>query len=399
MEMEGGDVFLDSQDPCEFLLPAIEELYLKARLDNLVREALVVLAEIAAECRKQPEQRTQWEYLRGKVLDAGPDYCKEAEDHLAKSVQLDPSRVDAWCCLGNCFWKKGDLTQAKTASNMLLARSSSLTSSGSPDEAETVEESIRHAKQAVTLDIKYGWSWYTLGNAYFTSFFVMGAWDRSKLHQSLRAYQNVVKDEMASANPDLHFNSATVHQYLEDYERALQRFEAASIRDPGLHAQHEVSKLVNLLSRLEDLTVNKGRIKPKRLATILSCLPPDISVGAHKQVRVGALQEGFNKGVALPGKVLQAIPHENSVPLFYLVADREANCFALSVYALRDGAGGKTVTLLEPFFHNVCVSWQNKTYQYKAIRVDLPQQLLLNGQPTLVQDAVCSTLQAENIAP
>jgi hypothetical protein len=22
--------------------------------------------------------------------------------------------------------------------------------------------------------------------------------------------------------------------------------------------------------------------------------------------------------------------------------------------------GGKTVTLLEPFFHNVCVSWQNK---------------------------------------
>jgi hypothetical protein len=99
MEMEGGDVFLDSQDPCESLLPAIEELYLvrdtffpldptikKARLDNLMREALVVLAEIAAECRKQPEQRTQWEYLRGKVLDAGPDYCKEAEDHLAKSV-------------------------------------------------------------------------------------------------------------------------------------------------------------------------------------------------------------------------------------------------------------------------------------------------------------------------
>jgi len=125
----------------------------------------------------------------------------------------------------------------------------------------------------------------------------------------------VEKDEMASANPDLHFNSATVHQYLEDYERALQRFEAASICDPGLHAQHEVSKLVNLLSRLEDLTVNKGRIKPKRLATILSCLPPDISVGAHKQVRVGALQEGFNKGVALPGKVLQAVPHENSVPL------------------------------------------------------------------------------------
>jgi hypothetical protein len=47
---------------------------------------------------------------------------------------------------------------------------------------------------------------------------------------------------------------------------------------------------------------------------------------------------------------------------YYLVADREANCFALSVYALREGAirEGNTVTLLEPFFHNVCVSWQGK---------------------------------------
>jgi hypothetical protein len=57
------------------------------------------------------------------------------------------------------------------------------------------------------------WAADTLGNAYFTSFFVTGAWDRSKLHQSLRAYQNVEKDEMASANPDLHFNSATVRTF------------------------------------------------------------------------------------------------------------------------------------------------------------------------------------------
>lgn len=34
----------------------------------------------------------------------------------------------------------------------------------------------------------------TLGNAYLTSFFVSGAWDRSKLHQSLKAYQNAVSE-------------------------------------------------------------------------------------------------------------------------------------------------------------------------------------------------------------
>ena len=48
-----------------------------------------------------------------------------------------------------------------------------------------------------------------------------------------------------------------VHQYLEDYERALRGFEAASVRDPGLHADHEVNKLVSLLGQLEDLITNK----------------------------------------------------------------------------------------------------------------------------------------------
>jgi tetratricopeptide (TPR) repeat protein len=122
----------------------------------------------------------------------------------SEQVKLDPSRVDAWCCLGNCFWKKGDLSQAKNCFNYALSKGLNKKAlqqlsmlerriaKGSPDEAETIEESIRHAKQAVTLDIKDGQSWYTLGNAFFTSFFVTGAWDQSKLHQSLKAYQNVV---------------------------------------------------------------------------------------------------------------------------------------------------------------------------------------------------------------
>lgn len=341
------------QDPMEMVVHSIDNLYMvrdtffpldpsikRARLENLLRDVLLVLNEMSSDCRKHPQRRAQWEYLRGKALDVGPDYCKEAEEHLSKSVKLDPSMVDAWCCLGNCFWKKGDLAQAKNCFNIALSKGLNKKAlqqlsmlerrigKGSTDEAEIVEESILHAKQAVSLDIKDGQSWYTLGNAYLTSFFVSGAWDRNKLHQSLKSYQNAEKDGMASANPDLHFNSATVHQYLEDYERALRGFEAASVRDPGLHADHEVNKLVNLLSKLEDLIVNKGRLKPKRLSSILSSLPTNNSVGAHRQVTLGAVREGFNKGMALQVKMLQAVSHDNSVPLFYLVADSEANCFA-----------------------------------------------------------------------
>ena len=39
---------------------------------------------------------------------------------------------------------------------------------------------------------------------------------------------------------------------MEDYETALKGFKAASIRDPGLHADEEVEKLVKLLTKLED---------------------------------------------------------------------------------------------------------------------------------------------------
>ncbi|TKY57827.1 hypothetical protein E2542_SST14881 [Spatholobus suberectus] len=35
-----------------------------------------------------------------------------SKDHLSKAVKLNPSLADAWLCLGNCIWKKEDLTAA-----------------------------------------------------------------------------------------------------------------------------------------------------------------------------------------------------------------------------------------------------------------------------------------------
>jgi hypothetical protein len=46
--------------------------------------------------------------------------------HVNEQVKLDPSMVDAWCCLGNCFWKKGDLVQAKNCFNIALSKVSIL---------------------------------------------------------------------------------------------------------------------------------------------------------------------------------------------------------------------------------------------------------------------------------
>lgn len=105
------------------------------------------------EQRKLPLQRATYEYLRGKILDVFSDYRKEAEDHLSKAVsnsrfwlcswpiydvyielsfvkidcpvvqvKLNPSLADAWLCLGNCIWKKGDLSAAKNCFILALSK-------------------------------------------------------------------------------------------------------------------------------------------------------------------------------------------------------------------------------------------------------------------------------------
>ena len=50
----------------------------------------------------------------------------------------------------------------KSAAHCLHILNSAPNDAGSADEAETVEESILHAKQAVSLDIKDGQSWCTI---------------------------------------------------------------------------------------------------------------------------------------------------------------------------------------------------------------------------------------------
>lgn len=41
---------------------------------------------VYADHRRPSSRRALFEYLRGKALDVGPEYCKEAEDHLSKAV-------------------------------------------------------------------------------------------------------------------------------------------------------------------------------------------------------------------------------------------------------------------------------------------------------------------------
>ncbi|PKI44305.1 hypothetical protein CRG98_035379 [Punica granatum] len=334
--------------------------------------ALKLLDSIPPDQRKLPLQRATYEYLRGKILDVFPDYRKEAEDHLSKAVKLNPSLADAWLCLGNCIWKKGDLLSAKNCFNLALSKGPNKEilcqlsmlvrklAQGSENQAEMVEESIKHAKEAIALDVKDGNSWYNLGNACLTSFFVTGAWDHGKLLQSLKAYQNAEKDERMKSNPDLYFNCATVNKYLENYERALSGFEAAALKDPGLNASDEVQKIVNLLDKLDNfLKVHK---KAKRLASMASSLTSVSLSPPYRRANVDALTEGLNKAVAVVGKIKE----------------------------------GDQLILLDPIYRFADFSWRGKSYQFKSIRVDFLNQLLLNGKPLSPSQAVRASIHAQH---
>ncbi|XP_078394362.1 tetratricopeptide repeat protein 5-like, partial [Cetorhinus maximus] len=52
--------------------------------------------------------------LKGKALNVVADYRPQAEEALSKAVKLDPGLVEAWNQLGEVYWKKGDISAAKT---------------------------------------------------------------------------------------------------------------------------------------------------------------------------------------------------------------------------------------------------------------------------------------------
>ncbi|CAL0320774.1 unnamed protein product [Lupinus luteus] len=370
--------------------------------------ALQLLDSVPLEQRKSPMQRATFEYLRGKILDVFPDYRKEAEDHLSKAVKLNPSLADAWLCLGNCIWKKGDLSATKNCLSLalnkgpnkkILCQLSMLKrkmSQGAENQVELVEESIQHAKEAITLDVKDGNSWYNLGNACLTSFFVNGAWDHSKLLNSLKAYQNAEKDERMSSNPDLYFNSATVHKYLENYQKALSGFEAAALKDPGLNAAEEVQKIVNLLDKVDNLL--RGHVRVKRIASLASSLSAVNLNLSYKRVTINLLSEGPNRAVAVEGKVFFFIRSESIAPLYYLLCDANQTCFVLSVYGVHNDVikEGDQLTLLNPYFRDVDLSWKDKNYQFKSTRLDFYEQVLVNGKALTLQQAVRTSIYAQH---
>ncbi|CAB1345333.1 unnamed protein product [Coregonus sp. 'balchen'] len=294
--------------------------------------------------------------LRGRSLGVAPEFSTTAEECLSRAVKLEPGLVEGWNTLGEQYWKKGDLTTAKTcftgalqqSTNKVSLRSLSmvlrqLPGGGGDEQGKRVLESVDMARQAVQLDITDGTSWYILGNAYISLFFTCRQ-NPQMSQQALSAYAQAEKvDPTATSNPDLHFNRAT------------------------------------------------GKVKARRLRTMLSnlstlalgpCSSPQFRspagrVGSLEPWTLSALTHGHNAGVAALGKVVFSLASEGRVAFTFGMVDSEETCCVVMVYNTADSWGvliGDSVVIPEP-----------QTFDFRSIRVDSPLLLIVNGKRQNVQ--------------
>lgn len=369
------------------------------------------------------KHKAEFLLLRGRCLNVAQRFSPTAEECLSRAVKLEPGLVEAWNILGEQYWKKGDLTAAKTCFTGALQQSKNKVSlrslsmvlrqlpGGSNDErGKKVLESVDMARQAVQLDVTDGTSWYILGNAYISLFFTCGQ-NPQMSQQALSAYAQSEKvDSIVLSNPDLHFNRATLFQYEEMFGSALGGYSRAAALDPGWEEPPERERqLLEYLRKIIELTGNKGKVKARRLRTMLSnlstsalgpCSSPQFRsptgrVGSLEPCTLSALTHGHNAGVAALGKVVFSLASEGRMAFTFGMVDSEETCCVVMVYNTADSWGvliGDTVVVPEPQVKRHSVAHQDKSFDFRSIRVHSPLLLIVNGKKQNVQSQTAASV-------
>ncbi|KAH9515620.1 Tetratricopeptide repeat protein 5 [Bulinus truncatus] len=355
------------------------------------------------------KNKAQFHLLKGKILNITSKYNPEAEDSLSKAVKLDPRLVEAWNHLGECYWKKEDISAAKNCftgalnhlKNKVSLRNLSMVLrqlSGPPvEKVKLIEESVERAKEAVQLDITDGTSWLILGNAHLCQFFSAGQ-NPKVLKQCMQAYGQAEKDPVTRANPDLHFNRAVTYQYQEDFQKALDGYCTACHLDPSWsEAKTKEADLMGYLCDIQKMITLKGKIKTKKLHTFMKQLV-ERELPQYKSVqssningqnvsltycKLSELQPKVNEGKIVVGKVVCTINSGNPVPCTCCIIDEDQVCVCVTIYNLALGAGmkiGDTLAIPEPCMKKIKISHTDKEVNFSSIQVDSPRLLIVNGR-------------------
>ncbi|CAL8241640.1 unnamed protein product [Merluccius merluccius] len=382
-----------------------------------MQEALRKLEEKEERFKHKAEFLLQ----KGRCLNVAPEFSGPAEECLSRAVKLEPGLVEGWNTLGEQYWKKADLVTAKNcftgalqqSKNKVSLRNLSMVLRQLPpgdgeEQGKRVMESVDMARQAVQMDVTDGTSWYILGNAYVSLFFTCGQ-NPQMSQQALSAYAQSEKvDRMASSYPELHFNRATLFQYEEMFGSALGGYSRAAALDPGWEEPPERERqLLDYLGKVTELMENKGKVKARRLRTMLSnlstsslgpCASPQFRsptgrVGSLEPCTLATLTHGHKAGVAALGKVVFSLAPDGRMAFTFGMVDSEETCIVVMVYNTADSWGvliGDTVVIPEPQVKRQSVTHKDQSFDFRSIRVDTPLLLIVNGKRQTAQSQIAA---------
>ncbi|KAH6948739.1 hypothetical protein HPB50_026097 [Hyalomma asiaticum] len=149
--------------------PSASEKQKTDDVDEKLRKILETLDNQGGALEKV--DRAKFHMLKGKALNIQEDYSPEAHEALSKAVKLNPKLAEAWNELGECYWKKGQITKArncfegvlKVTKDKVSLRNLSMVlrqiGETEEDRLNNVCESVAKAKEALQLDITDGKTW------------------------------------------------------------------------------------------------------------------------------------------------------------------------------------------------------------------------------------------------
>ena len=195
----------------------------------------------------------------------------------------------------------------------------------------------------------------------------------------------------------MHYNRANVCRYKEDYSKAVECYKKANALDPSLPAQDAIEIIVRWVSRVSDLISRKGRVKLKKLDSLVTTLPPTSKniIQGRKRIPISSLNRGSNEGKVVALKLLVDVVRSNEPPGCFVMIDEEYSCIAVSIYHLDSEVSSKlndkdVFYLLDPFLKVIDLALPEgkgnpAVYQirYNCLQVAEPHLFLVNGKVML----------------
>lgn len=385
-----------------------------ASIDSSIQTLLQEGGQLSAS------ERARAFYLQGKVM-SDKNETKAAEELLSKAAKLDPSLSGAWTALGELYYEKREVHQARRCFEQAIEYGEDTDSAGKADalrklsmalraldaegseaRAENYTLALQKAKEATVIDAKDGSSWEVLGNSYLGDFFVNGTQKPEVLQKALIAFEKASAcfEKQGKETPFLYHNWGIALKFMESYELAIQTFRKAEAISPdATPSLQEAQQLTETVAKIADLVRKQGNLKAKRLSAITGSIAPTSGCSLLQ------LQAGENKEATLGAKVVRFVEDRaNQVPIILVCCDAKAAFFALSVYncdlaALQAAVnpGETSISVKNPHLREVKVTASpgGDPVSYPCIRVAHPGDLLLPGGGSLGSAACVSSYKTE----